>query len=119
MKKPKTRLKKPKFETDKLKGKTKLMHSRNISKWGFDFHPQVSIISGLLVLFFIGSTLKDPMRVNEILSGVKSSITDNWNWFFIMSANIFLIFPVYLMFSKLGEVRLGGPKAKPEYTNFA
>ncbi|WP_233500026.1 MULTISPECIES: BCCT family transporter [Psychrilyobacter] len=119
IKKSKTRLNKPKFETDKLKGKTKLLHSRNVNKWGFDFHPQVSIISGLLVLFFIGATLKDPVRVNEILSGVKNSITNNWNWFFIISANIFLIFPVYLMFSKLGEVRLGGPKAKPEYTNFA
>lgn len=116
--KSKTRLKKPKFEVDKLKGKTKLLHSRNINKWGFDFHPQVSIISGLLVLFFIGSTLKDPIRVNEVLSGIKDNITNNWNWFFIISANIFLIFPIYLMFSKLGEVRLGGPKAKPEYTNF-
>lgn len=116
--KSKTRLKKPKFETDKLKGKTKLLHSRNINKWGFDFHPQVSIISGLLVLFFIGSTLKDPIMVNKVLSGVKDNITNNWNWFFIISANIFLVFPIYLMFSKLGEVRLGGPKAKPEYTNF-
>ncbi|MCK5780707.1 MAG: BCCT family transporter [Psychrilyobacter sp.] len=117
-KKAKPRLKKAKFETDKLKGKTKLMHSRNINKWGFDFHPQVSIISGLLVLIFIGMTLRDPIGVNTFLSSVKDNITDNWNWFFIISANIFLIFPIYLMFSKLGEVRLGGPKAKPEYTNF-
>jgi len=116
---PKLRLKKPKFEIDKLKGKTKLLHSRNISKWGFDFHPQVSIISGLLILFFIGFTLKDPANANRVLGNLKGNITDNWNWFFIMSANIFLIFPIYLMFSKLGEVRLGGPKAKPEYTNFA
>lgn len=116
--KSKTMLKKPKFETDKLKGKTKLLHSRNIDKWGFDFHPQVSIISGLLVLFFVGFTLKDPIRANEILSDIKDNITNNWNWFFIISANIFLIFPIYIMFSKLGEVRLGGPKAKPEYTNF-
>jgi len=119
VKKSKLRIKKAKFETDKFKGKTVLMHSRNINKWGFDFHPQVSIISGLLVLLFIGMTLRDPIGVNVYLSNVKDSITDNWNWFFILSANIFLVFPVYLMFSKLGEVKLGGPKAKPEYTNFA
>ncbi|HAS80010.1 MAG TPA: glycine/betaine ABC transporter [Fusobacteriaceae bacterium] len=118
-KKARSRIKKPKFETNKLNGKTKLLHSRNINKWGFDFHPEVSIISALLVLFFIGFTLKDPATMNKTLSSVRDSITDNWNWFFIMSANIFLIFPVYLMFSKLGEVRLGGPKAKAEYTNFA
>jgi choline/carnitine/betaine transport len=117
-KKPRKKLKKAKFETDKLKGKTKLLHSRNFSKWGMDLHPQVSIISGLLVLFFIGITIVDPVAANKILNGIKDNITNNWNWFFIMSANIFLIFPVYLMSSKLGEVRLGGPKAKPEYTNF-
>ena len=111
--------KKPKFEIDLLKGKTRLMHSRNINKWGFDFHPQVSIISALLVILFIGATLINPTEVNAILKDVKNSITDNWNWFFIMSANIFLIFPVYLMLSKLGEIKLGGPKAKPDYTNFA
>jgi len=111
--------KKPKFEIDRLKSKTKLMHSRNINKWGFDFHPQVSIISALLVIFFIGATLLNPTEVNELLKNVKNSITSNWNWFFIISANIFLIFPIYLMFSKLGQIRLGGPKAKPEYTNFA
>lgn len=119
LKKLKSIFKKPKFETDLLKGKTKLMHSRNINKWGFDFHPQVSIISALLVILFIGATLSNPVEVNKFLVAIKSNITDNWNWFFIMSANIFLLFPVYLMFSKLGEIKLGGPKARPDYTNFA
>jgi len=51
------KLKKPKFETDKFKGKTKLLHARNFSKFGFDFHPEVSLISGIFVLLFIGLTL--------------------------------------------------------------
>ncbi len=113
------KLKKPKFETDKFKGKTKLLHSRNINKFGFDFHPEVSLISGIFVLLFIGVTLKDPVAVNETLTNIQDKITDYFNWFFILSANLFLIFPVYLMFSKFGEIKLGGPEAKPDFSNFA
>lgn len=113
------KLKKPKFETDKLRGKTKLLHQRNFNKFGFDFHPEVSLISGLFVLLFIGLTLVNPTAANSILTGIQNKITNNFNWFFIISANIFLIFPIYLMFSKFGEIKLGGPEAKPEFSNFA
>ncbi len=113
------KLKKPKFETDKFKGKTKLLHARNFNKFGFDFHPEVSLISGVLVLLFIGMTLRDPGAANKALMGIQDGITNNFNWFFIFSANLFLLFPVYLMFSKFGEIKLGGPEAKPEFSNFA
>ena len=113
------KLKKPRFETDKFKGKTKLLHARNFNKFGFDFHPEVSLISGVLVLLFIGMTLKDPEAANAVLSNIQDKITDNFNWFFIFSANLFLMFPIYLMFSKFGEIKLGGPEAKPEFSNFA
>ena len=112
-------LKKPTYETQKFKGKAKLLHSRNFNKFGFDFHPQVSIISGLLVILFLGFTLKNPETANSVFGTLKTSITTKWNWFFIISANFFLLFPIYLLFSKLGEVRLGGPEAKPEFSNFA
>lgn len=113
------KLKKPKFETDKFKGKTKLLHARNFSKFGFDFHPEVSLISGIFVLLFIGLTLINPEAANSTLTGIQNKITNNFNWFFILSANLFLMFPIYLMFSKFGEIKLGGPEAKPEFSNFA
>jgi choline-glycine betaine transporter len=113
------KLKTPKYEVNNLKGKTKLMHERNISRFGFDFHPQVSLISALLMVIFIGFTLHNPKETNDILNHLKENITGNWNWFFVISANLFVLFPLYLIFSKLGEVRLGGPEAKPEFTNFA
>ncbi len=113
------KINKPKYETNKLKGKTKLMHKRNITKFGFDFHPQVSLISAFLIIFFIGFTLRNPSETNILLSKVKNSITGNFNWFFIISSNLFVLFPLYLIISKLGEVKLGGPEANPEFSNFA
>ncbi len=112
-------LTRPKFETDKFKGKTKLLHKRNFNKFGFDFHPEVSLISGIFVLLFIGLTLINPEAASSTLTEIQNKITDNFNWFFILSANLFLMFPIYLMFSKFGEIKLGGPEAKPEFSNFA
>jgi len=111
--------KQPKYETNRLKGKTKLLHARNFNKFGFDFHPEVSIISGLLIILFITFTLKDPVGVNNFLSSVQNQVTDKFNWFFIVSANIFLVFTIYLTLGRFGKVRLGGPEAKPEFSNFA
>lgn len=113
------KINKPKYEINKLKGKTKLMHERNITKFGFDFHPQVSLISAFLMILFIGFTLGNPSGTNKLLNEVKNLITDNFNWFFVLSSNLFVLFPLYLIISKLGEVKLGGPEAKPEFTNFA
>lgn len=112
-------IKKPKYETNRYSGKTKLLHSRNIQKFGFDFHPQVSIISALCIIIFIGFTIYNPTLTNKFLAGVKNSITDNFNWFFIISSNLFIIFPLYLIFSRLGEIKLGGPEANPDFSNFA
>lgn len=113
------KLKMPKFETDKLKGRTSKLHARNFNRFGFDFHPEVSIISGLFVLLFIGLTLYNPDYANTVLQGLQNKITNYFNWFFILCANIFLFFPIYLMCSKFGEIRLGGPEAKPEFSNFS
>lgn len=113
------KMKKPIFEVNKLKHKTKKLHERNFNRLGFDLHPSVSLISAILILIFIGITLFNPTATNAYLIGLQRKITGNLNWFFVISVNIFLLFPIFLMISKFGEIRLGGPKAKPEYSNFA
>ena len=113
------KIKKPIFEVNKLKHKTRKLHERNFNRLGFDLHPSVSLISAILILIFIGITLFNPTATNAYLIGLQRKITGNLNWFFVISVNIFLLFPIFLMISKFGEIRLGGPKAKPEYSNFA
>lgn len=113
------KIKKPIFEVNKLKHKTKKLHERNFNRLGFDLHPSVSLLSAILILIFIGITLFNPTATNAYLIGLQRKITGNLNWFFVISVNIFLLFPIFLMISKFGEIRLGGPKAKPEYSNFA
>ncbi|SNS89633.1 choline/carnitine/betaine transport [Anaerovirgula multivorans] len=42
----------------------------------------------------------------------------NFGWLFQISGNIFLAMCLYLMFSKYGDIKLGGPDAKPELSNW-
>lgn len=47
------------------------------------------------------------------------SITTNAGWFLILAANIIILATGYFAFSKFGKIRIGGPKAKPEFSTIA
>src|SRR3546814_18264492 len=56
------------------------------------------------------------MRISDWSSDVCSSDLSTLDWFFLLSANIFVVFSLLLVVTPLGSVRLGGPGAKPEYS---
>ena len=56
------------------------------------------------------------MRLSRSAKRLSVSI---FNWFFVLLANLFLLVPIYLFCSKLGEVRIGGQEAKPEFSRFS
>ena len=71
--------------------------------------------AGLIIGFVIFSIF-----FNEILGGVFNplldSITTNAGWFFTLTVNIILLFVLYLMFSRYGEITLGGDDAEPDFS---
>ncbi|PAB59743.1 BCCT family transporter [Anaeromicrobium sediminis] len=98
---------------------SKKLHNRNFTKYGLDMNLFVSIVSAVLVLGFIVFTIAKPNESAEVFNGIKDYINTKYNWFFVFTINFALIFTIYLSFSKFGKVKLGGPKAKPEFSNFA
>ncbi|WP_124065040.1 BCCT family transporter [Clostridium sp. E02] len=90
----------------------------NWSGRGFDIHPQVTIISVVLLFIFISLTLLFPGRAENTFSGMMSGITKNAGWFFIVAANIFVVAALYFAFSRFGSIKIGGSKAKPEFSKF-
>jgi choline/glycine/proline betaine transport protein len=71
--------------------------------------------AGLIIGFVIFSIL-----FNEILGGIfnplLNGITTNAGWFFTITVNIILLFVFYIMFSRYGEIRLGGDDAEPDFS---
>jgi len=92
---------------------------RNITSKGFDFHPEVFLVSGALILLFVLFSLIFQEPTETAFGQVQAFIAGSMGWFLILSVSFFLLFTIYIAFSKLGHVRLGGPDATPEFPTFA
>ena len=87
--------------------------------FGFDIHPQVTFIAGGLLIAFVGWTLLAGEQAASVFSSLLSSISSNFGWLYISAANVFVIAMALFAFSRYGKIRIGGPDAKPEFSNFA
>ncbi|NQW81748.1 MAG: BCCT family transporter [Polaromonas sp.] len=88
----------------------------NIGPFGLDIHNRVFAVSGLLVVAFVLLTLMFQTQVEPLFTSMRGWLTSNLDWFFISSANIFVVVCLGIAVSPLGRVRLGGTEAKPDYT---
>ncbi|MFO8002532.1 MAG: BCCT family transporter [Marinilabilia sp.] len=82
----------------------------------FDVDSPVFWPSAVLIVTFIVVTLSIGEPMNEIFASIQTSISDNGGWFFILSVNLFLFFILFIAFSKLGNIRLGGTNEEPEFS---
>jgi len=87
----------------------------NVGPFGFDIHNPVFAISGISVVAFVFYTLALPEQAGSVFSWLFSSVTKGFDWFFLGAANLFVIFCLFLIVTPLGNVRLGGAKATPDY----
>ncbi len=91
----------------------------NIQRWGMDAHHPVFLISAILVLLFVVGTILFPGEAKNVFAGSKGWSIKNFDWFFIVSCNIFVLFCVALIFLPVGKIRLGGVNAKPEFSTIS
>lgn len=56
-----------------------------------------------------------PALAAELFLGMKTWVTSTFDWFFLISANFFILFCIAIAASRFGKIRLGGPDAKPQY----
>jgi choline/carnitine/betaine transport len=97
----------------------KELHSKNFVKWGFDMNLVVSLVAAILVLGFITFTVSMPDVASKFFGDINGFLNKKFNWLYVLTINSSFIFLVWLGISKFGNIRLGGFKAKPEYSNFA
>lgn len=74
------------------------------------------------LIFIIGVCLLSvflPTLTVRLLDTVKEFIFVNLNWVYVWAVTLFVIFLVYLMFSKFGKTKLGSNDSKPEYSFFS
>jgi choline/glycine/proline betaine transport protein len=85
----------------------------------FDIHAPVFYPAAALILLFIVLTLVIGKPMEVVFDNVQTAISDYGGWFLVISVNIFVVYAIYLAFSRFGNIRLGGRNAKPEFSTFA
>jgi choline/glycine/proline betaine transport protein len=91
----------------------------NWSGFGFDIHPQVTIVSSLVLAIFIVITLMFKEQAAALADTSLATISSTFGWFFILAANIFIGAALFFAFSRFGHIKIGGAKAQPEFPTIA
>jgi BCCT family betaine/carnitine transporter len=84
-----------------------------------DIHNPVFVISGIMVILFVAIALIWPEGSRDTFMAMRDFVKSKFDWFFLMAANIFVVFALVLIVSPWGSVRLGGSEATPDYSYLA
>ena len=87
-----------------------------IGPFGLDIHNPVFLISGVSIVLFVFYALALPEQASAIFGWLRPWMTSTFDFFFLGAANIFVIFCLLLIVLPLGNVRLGGKDATPDYS---
>ena len=87
-----------------------------IGPFGLDIHNPVFVISGLVVVAFVIITLAFQTQVEPLFTALRGFLTSNFDWFFMIAGNIFVLVCLGILVSPLGKVRIGGADATPDYS---
>ncbi|MCG8618671.1 MAG: BCCT family transporter [Desulfobacterales bacterium] len=104
---------KDRFDTDYVVGQD------NTRKWGMDFHGPVFFIAAAVVIGFIILTLMNPVDAKKVFDSSKSWTIQNFDWFFMIAGNVFVLFCIAMIVLPAGKIRLGGEACAPEFTRMS
>jgi choline/glycine/proline betaine transport protein len=77
-------------------------------------------VPSMVFIFLVSITsVLYPEIADQVLNIVKKFIFINLNWVYVWSVTAFVIFLVYLLFSKYGRIRLGDNDSRPEHSFFS
>ncbi len=102
------------IETDYKIGQDNI--ETKIGPFGLDIHNPVFVISGLTVIALVAYALAAPQHAADFFGWLRPALTSTFDWAFLLSANLFVIFCLFLIVSPYGSVRLGGNEATPDYS---
>lgn len=90
-------------------------NEQGISSFREALKTPVFVISLIIAVAFVLSGIFLP-NFGDYMNNIFNWVVTNLGWTFILGAGVFLIVTLFLIFSPLGEIRLGGDDEKPEYS---
>lgn len=78
--------------------------------------PVVFWSSVILIVFFVFLSLVYSQQMGDAFETAQGLFSTYAGWVYILGVNFFLIFTLWMLFSKYGDIRLGGKNAVPEFS---
>ena len=89
----------------------------NIQPLGLlDVHNPVFVISSAAIILFVVFTLSFPDSAAQTFGELRPWLTTTFDWVFMSSVNFFVVFLIFLSFTKAAGIRIGGNDCKPDYS---
>ena len=70
--------------------------------------------AGVIVAFVLFGTVFTP-TAEAAFEATQAFLVSTFGWFYVLTATGLLVFVLYLLVSRFGSIRLGGPEAEPEF----
>lgn len=78
----------------------------------------VFAVSLAVTLLVVAMGFFRPEEMDRITQAIHTEIIDKVGWGYLLAAFLFLIFSLYVAFSKFGRIKLGKQHEKPQYSYF-
>ncbi|MEJ8567726.1 BCCT family transporter [Elongatibacter sediminis] len=79
-------------------------------------HPTVFGVSTAIIIGVVFLTLLNLDTSEAVFLAIKQWITEYFGWLLILCVQGFLVFCIFLALSRFGQIRIGGPGARPQFS---
>lgn len=87
----------------------------NVQVMGLDIHNPVFFISAVVIVAFVILTLMFGETATAFFSWLRPAMTNAFDWPLLVAGNLFVLFALMMIVTPLGNIRLGGDDARPDY----
>ncbi len=81
-----------------------------------NYAPQLFYPAAIVYILILLLALIMPDKLGSSLVDIRDFILKNINWVIMLAGSFSIVFCIWLVFSRYGDVKLGGKDAKPEFS---
>ncbi|WP_051196471.1 BCCT family transporter [Jonesia quinghaiensis] len=75
--------------------------------------------AAIVVLIFAAYAIIAPDSAQSLFNSIQTNVIDSFSWYYVLIAAGFVVFCLYVGFSKYGDIKLGNDDDEPEFSNMS
>ncbi|MBG6226475.1 choline/glycine/proline betaine transport protein [Arthrobacter sp. CAN_A2] len=79
----------------------------------------VFVPASLLIVVFVAFALITPDTASAVFAGIQENVIGAFGWYYVAIVAFFVVFSLWVGFSRYGDIRLGRDDEKPEFSTMS